>query len=671
MQLVIVESPTKARTLSRFLGKDYEIEASMGHLVDLPKSTLGVDTEKNFKPEWIEVVGKEEIIKNLETQAKKADAVILATDLDREGEAIASHIKDMLRSSEKLKVKNEKFQRIVFHEITREAIEEALKSPRDIDHNLVDAQVARRVLDRLVGYKLSPLLWKKVRRGLSAGRVQSVALRLIVEREREIEKFKKEKYWTIIANLHPVEFELVEINGEKIEQKEALQLYDGEYSYTKTIIDTKEKADEIVTKLNGKPFKVCDILQKEIKRSPYPPFTTSTLQQEASHRLGFTSKRTMILAQKLYEEGFITYHRTDSVAMASQAVFAMRAFIEKEYGKKYVNSSPRMFKTKQKLAQEAHEAIRPTNVSNVTIQQFSNKLGNDYAKLYELIWKRAVATQMSDAVLESTTVLADCEKYRFKANGSVVTFDGFLKLYPQALTEQKLPAYSKGEALEEENLNAIEHETTPPPRYSEASLIHSLEKNGIGRPSTYAPIITTIEVRQYVDPTTASGQRRFVPTPVGVAVNDFLVHNFSDIDDIPFTAQMEDSLDDIAHGKKEWTPIIKDFYSPFEKKLKDVEKAARVKIEVEKSSEICDKCGSPMVVRIGRFGRFLSCSKFPKCDFTKTLIEKTNLKCSKCGGEVIIKKTKKGRRFYGCSNYPKCDFATWRLNQVKARSLAS
>ena len=728
MQLVIVESPTKAKTLGRFLGKEYTIEASMGHVRDLPKSTLGVDIEHDFTPEYVAVKGKEQIVRAIKSKAKTADTIILATDPDREGEAIAHHVREILPISN---TTNKPIKRIVFHEITKEAIEEALKSPRDIDTHLVDAQTARRVLDRLVGYKLSPLLWKKIRRGLSAGRVQSVAVRLIVEREREIEKFRKEQYFTIVALLSkphprgvtsqhpgggrmdssrgfiprdspgvdPVEFELIEINGEKIEIKEKLDLYDGEYTFAKTTIDNKEKADAILAAITSKLFTVADVLQKEMHRSPYPPFTTSTLQQEASRRLGFTSKRTMSLAQKLYEEGLITYHRTDSVHMANQAVFAIRAFIEKEYGKKYVNESPRMYKTKQKLAQEAHECIRPTSVG-LQMSEVRNQTGNDYVKLYELIWRRAVATQMADAVLESTTVYSDViasgneaipaslagrskeiatsptaprndnMTYRFKATGSVVIFDGFLKLYPQALTEQKLPVYSQGETLEAKSVDEIEHETTPPPRYNEASLIATLEEKGIGRPSTYAPIISTIEERRYVEKEDA----RFKPTPIGVAVNDFLVANFADIDDIPFTVQMEDALDEVAHGQREWVAMMAEFYTPFEKKLDKVEGAERVKIAVEETDEKCPTCGSPLVIRTGRFGKFFACSRFPDCKFTKSFAEETNIECPKClaegrkDGKVIVKKTKRGRKFYGCSNYPVCNFAAWKLEDIKKAS---
>lgn len=657
MQLVVVESPTKAKTLSRFLGKDYQIEASMGHIMDLPKSTLGVDLAKNFKPEWIEVVGKEKIIENLKNKAKSADSIILATDPDREGEAIASHIKDMLGAGLH-------FSRIVFHEITKEAVLEALKNPRSIDTNLVDAQIARRILDRLVGYKLSPLLWRKVRRGLSAGRVQSIALRLIVEREREIEKFSRVEFFRIFGQFKGILFELEEKAKEKIETSQSYTLYDGEYKVGKTIIDSQKKADELKTSIKSKKFKVADVLQKEVRRYPSPPFTTSTLQQEGNRRLGFSGKKTMALAQKLYEEGFITYHRTDSLNLAIQAQTAIRNFIKNEFGDKFLPAEPRFYKSKQKLAQEAHEAIRPTNVSRRLGDQDIKILGRDFEKLYELVWRRAVASQMQEAIVESTTIYIDslANEYRFKTTGSVLMFEGFLKVNPQALQDQKLPEFKVGEEVTFEQINSELHETTPPPRYNYASLVATLEEKGIGRPSTYAPIVSTIEERRYIEPDNG----RFIPTTVGVAVNDFLVANFSDIDDIPFTAEMEDNLDHVAHGQKKWEPVIREFYTPFEEKLEKVADAPRVKIEVEKSSEICEKCGQPMVVRIGRFGKFLSCSTFPKCDFKKALIEQTEFTCPKCKGKIIIKKTRRGRRFYGCSNYPKCDFAAWKISDIKA-----
>src|SRR3989344_3425137 len=589
--LVIVESPTKARTIGRFLGKDYEIKASMGHIMDLPKSKLGVN-EKTFEPQYELVSEKRMAISDLKEGSRKAESIIIATDPDREGEAIASHIKQILseKDTKILSKKNKnllisqypnisssKFKRIVFHEITKEAIEEALKNPRDIDQALVDAQTARRVLDRLVGYKISPVLWQKVRRGLSAGRVQSVALRLIVEREREIEKFKKEKYYTITAvmvnpksqitpastseagranNKEETEFELIEINSEKIEIQQALELYDGQYRITKSSLDSEKKAKDVAQELNKKNFVVSDVLKKETRRSPYPPYTTSTLQQDASRRFGFPGRRTMSLAQKLYEEGFITYHRTDSVVIGQNAIFSLRNYIKKEYGDKYLPEKPRFYKTKQKLAQEAHEAIRPTNTSNQQ-SAISSELGRDHGKLYELIWRRALASQMSDAVIESTTVVVvsngqqltsndskissekpEVSSYLFKASGSVLLFDGFLRTTPQALNDNLLPDFKANEKISFREIFKIEHETTPPPRYNDASLVGALEEKGIGRPSTYANIISTIEGRRYIERDPPAGGGRFVPTHVGIAVNDFLVENFSSIDDVPFTALM-------------------------------------------------------------------------------------------------------------------------------------
>lgn len=670
-KLVIVESPTKARTIGKFLGKDYEIKASMGHIMDLPKSKLGVD-EKTLKPQYEVVSEKRMIIADLKDSSKNTDTIILATDPDREGEAIAAHVKELLRKSG-----GKKFQRIVFHEITKEAIDDALKNPREIDEALVDAQTARRVLDRLVGYKISPVLWQKVRRGLSAGRVQSVALRLIVEREREIERFKKEKYWTIHAVFEKkdkqVEFELIEINGEKLETQDTFNLYVDQYKVSKSTIDSLEKAKVLVADLNSKKFTVADILQKEIRRSPYPPYTTSTLQQDASRRLGFPGRRTMSLAQKLYEEGFITYHRTDSVSMAASAVGQFRKFIGSKYGEKYLSPSARVYKTKQKLAQEAHEAIRPTKV-DVAVDIVGKELGRDYARLYDIIWTRAVATQMADAITESTTVFVDGDNnsgdnYRLKANGSVLIFDGFLKINPQVLNDNILPDFVKDEKLSAKNVLEKEHETLPPPRYNEASLIATLEEKGIGRPSTYATIVSTIEGRKYID----RQESRFIPTPVGIAVNDFLVTNFSTIDDIPFTADMEDKLDAIANEKKEWNPMIRSFYKDLSKNLEEVKGADRIKIATEEVDEKCPKCSSPLVIRFGKFGKFLSCSTFPACDFTKPYVEEVGIPCPKDGdkgGQIILRNTKKGRKFYGCSNYPKCDFAAWKLEDIKKEQAA-
>ena len=663
--LVIVESPTKARTIGKFLGGEYEIKASMGHIIDLPKSKLGVALDDKFAPQYEVVADKKKIIAELKKAAKDTDAIILATDPDREGEAIASNIRDVLSANKKLKIKNSKFKRIVFHEITDAAIKEALLSPRDVDVNLVNAQTARRVLDRLVGYQLSPVLWKKIRIGLSAGRVQSVALRLIVEREREIEKFGKEPYFKIHAVFSSmVEFDLIEINGEKIDIIQKLTLYDGEYSFGKTTIDSKEKAEEFLADIKKGRYVVGEVNTRETKRRPYPPFTTSTLQQQAANRLSLPGKRTMSLAQKLYEEGFITYHRTDSVTISEVAIKQIRAFIAKVYGNAYLPQGPRLYFTKQKNAQEAHEAIRPTNVG-LSAAEVSTKLGEQYTKLYNLIWTQAVASQMSDARIESTTVYADSKpdnKYRFKTTGSVLLFDGFLKLAPLALEDKRLPKFTNGEALSLRGARADEHETTPPPRYNDASLIKTLEEKSIGRPSTYASIIATITDRGYIE----RQDRKFVPSVVGLAVNDFLVTNFSTIDDIPFTAQMEDDLDLVASGAKEWQTMMKDFHEPFAKKIKEVEGAERVKIPVEETNEECPLCHEgKLVIRTGRFGKFISCGRFPDCKFTKPFMEETDLLCPKDSGKVIVRKTRKGRKFYGCSNYPKCDFAAWKLEDIK------
>lgn len=707
--LVIVESPTKAKTISKFLGSDYVIKFSMGHVMDLPKSKMGIDIDHDFKPQYEIVADKKPLIAELEKLAKDADQILLATDPDREGEAIASHIAQLLAESRDLpagkagqRAKGKKqdkskplalsslpIKRIVFHEITEEAIKEAVQNPRDVDAHLVDAQTARRVLDRLVGYELSPMLWKKVRRGLSAGRVQSVALRLIVEREREIEKFGKEPYFTIEATFsrpHPdplikgegtrgVEFELVEIDGEKIEISQKLDLYDGDYTFGKTTIDTKEKAEQILADCKQQNFVVSDVITKQSKRSPYPPFTTSTLQQQAAVRLGLPGKRTMSLAQKLYEEGFITYHRTDSVTISQSAIKQIRSYVSKTFGEKYLPEKERIYSTKQKNAQEAHEGIRPTQVAR-SKEVVKEELGEAYAKLYELIWQRTVASQMSDAQIESTSVLVDSIRphpdpllkgegtplYRFKTNGSVLLFEGFLKVTPQALDDRKLPVFVQGEKLALESIRDEPHETTPPPRYNDASLIKTLEEKSIGRPSTYASIISTLSDRGYLERV----ERRFEPTSVGMAVNDFLVKNFSSIDDIPFTAQMEEELDSIAEGKLEWSTMMNDFYTPFAKEMEKAGKADRVKIEVETTDELCPECKQGnLVVRTGKFGKFLSCERFPECHFTKPFVEETNVLCPKDGGKVIIKKTRKGRKFFGCSNYPNCDFAAWKLEDIK------
>lgn len=674
--LVIVESPTKAKTIGKYLGSDYTIKFSMGHVMDLPKSKLGVDVDHDFTPQLQMVDDKKIIVSELQKLSKKADVVILATDPDREGEAIAANIKELLKE----KGNSGKFKRIVFHEITKEAIQEAIKHPRSVDENLVDAQTARRVLDRLVGYQISPILWQKVRRGLSAGRVQSVALRLIVEREREIEKFSKEPYYTIHAKFEKpkasdVIFDLVLINDKKIEETRTFHLYDGDYKISKTTITKEEIAKELLSDIEKEPFVISDVNKREIRRSPFPPHTTSALQQDAARRFGYPGKRTMSLAQKLYEEGFITYHRTDSVVIATSAITAFRSYIGMTYGDTYVPEKPNIYATKQKAAQEAHEGIRPTDVKR-SVEDVRKELGNDYAKLYDLIWRRSVASQMADALIESTAVVAKSKSkskkgnhYTFRTSGSVLKFDGFLKINPQALQDKKLPEFTVDEELKPEEVKAEPHETPSPPRYNDASLIQALEEKEIGRPSTYASIISTLTDRGYVERV----ERRFEPTHVGKAVNDFLVDNFSTVDDIPFTAKMEDDLDEVANGKKQWVKMMREFYSPFSKSINDVKEGAkRVKIETESTDEECPQCHEAnLVIRTGRFGKFLSCARFPDCKFTKPFVEKTKLKCPKDDGDVIIKKTRKGRKFYGCSNYPNCDFAAWKLEDIRGVSKRS
>ncbi|MBI3384600.1 type I DNA topoisomerase [Candidatus Gottesmanbacteria bacterium] len=696
MQLVIVESPTKAKTLAKYLGSDYKIMASMGHLRDLPKDRLGIDVNHDFIPHYQVPSDHKKIASELKEEVKKASLVILATDPDREGEAIAWHIAEILKiDGRKWKVEKT-VSRITFHEITENAIKEALKNPGTINLPLVDAQQARRVLDRLVGYKLSPLLWSKVRRGLSAGRVQSVALRIIVEREREIEKFKKEEYWSIVLKItsplpsskgegtnEVVDFELISKDGIKYETSESFKLYDGQYTVGKTTILTKDQADVIISDIKNHIVYISDIEKKATKRYPLPPFTTSTLQQEAGRKLGFSAKKTMQIAQRLYENGFISYHRTDSVNLAMEAISKARDFIAADFGKEYVPNEPRIYSTKQKLAQEAHEAIRPTKleIGNWKLE-IGTMMGRDEGRLYELIWKRFVACQMKEAEIERTTVWAKTAKnvsdlsnlgdlgYLFKTSGSIITFPGFLKVYPEALEETRLPASPAGgpvlekeQKLPTEEIISLQHFTEPAPRYSEASLIATLEERGIGRPSTYAPTLSVIQERHYVEKEDLpDGKRgkRLKPTALGIAVNDFLVSNFSQIDDMPFTAQMEDQLDEIASGQKQWVPVIRDFFTPFSENLQKIYKTAeRVKIEVEQTDEKCPTCGAPLVVRIGRFGKFLACSKFPECKFTKNLTISTGLKCPEDQGDVIIRRTKRGKTFYGCSNYPNCRWASW------------
>lgn len=660
--LIIVESPTKSRTISRFLGSDFVVESSYGHIRDLPRSKLGVDVEKNFEPHYVIPRKAAPNVKKLKEEARAAEKIILATDEDREGEAIAWHLVSALGLEDK---PGDKIERIVFHEITKKAIEDALKTPRDIDMKRVDAQQARRILDRLVGYKLSPFLWKKVYRGLSAGRVQSVAVRLIVEREREIQNFKPEEYHTISAKLRKLE-----ITNDKLQitnEFEALLTKINNKALDKFGIKDKEAADKIRSELEDADWTVESVEKKAVSKNPLPPFTTSTLQQESFRRLGFSAKQTMVLAQQLYEGvelgegpvGLITYMRTDSVNLSEDSLAEAREFIKKEAGEKYTLPSPRRFKTKSKGAQEAHEAIRPTDPWRMP-ESIKNFLDRRQFKLYDLIWRRFVATQMQPAIFDATSVDVGAKNYTFRATGQAMKFDGFLKIYPIKLAEVTIPELTPQEKLELQELKPLQHFTEPPPRYNEASLVKILEKYGIGRPSTYAPTISTIQDRGYVE----RFERRYLkPTETGFVVNDMLVEHFPEIVDVQFTAKMEEELDEIAEGKMEWQPVIREFYEPFAKHLAEkYEEVEKHKVE-EATEEVCEKCGRPMVIKLGRFGKFLACSGFPECKNAKAIKvepEKIDMKCPKCGeGDIVIRRTRRGRIFFGCSRYPECDYASW------------
>lgn len=647
-KLIIVESPTKAKTISSFVPKDFKVLSSYGHIRDLPKSTLGIEIEKNFEPKYVIPTAARKKVNTLKKEAAEVDEVILATDEDREGEAIAWHLKEALDLN--------KAERIVFHEITKKAIDQALNKPRSIDLKLVDAQQARRILDRLVGYKLSPFLWKKLYRGLSAGRVQSVAVRLIVEREREIQNFKPEEYWTISAFLKKLEgseeFEavLAKKNGEPLD---------------KFFIKNHEEGEKILKELEEKDWIVETVEKKEILKNAPSPFTTSTLQQEAFRRLGFTAKQTMLLAQQLYEGielgegpvGLITYMRTDSLNVSEEALLNAKDFLQNEFGEKYSLPAPRRFKTKTKGAQEAHEAIRPTDPSR-TPDSIKNFLQKRPLRLYDLIWRRFMASQMPQAVFNSVSADIKAGNYTFRATGQTIKFDGYLKIYPSKITENVLPEISPKEKLLLQKLSPLQHFTEPPPRYTEASLVKILEKNGIGRPSTYAPIISTIQERRYVQ---RDEKKRLTPSEVGFLVNDMLVENFPEIVDVQFTAKMEEELDEIASGEARWKNVIKNFYDPFEKHLAEKYESVEKQDFEEKTDEICEKCGKPMVIKRGRFGRFIACSGFPECKNTKALKPASlDMKCPKCHeGDLVFRRTKRGRTFYGCSRWPECDFASW------------
>jgi len=643
MKLIIVESPTKAKTLGKFLGDGVSVEATMGHIKDLPKSKISVDVEKNFEPDYLLVEAKLKNIIEVKKQAIKADEIYLATDPDREGEAIAQHIFEYLSEDGKKNIDKNKIKRIVFHEITKSAVENALSDQRKVNRNLVNAQIGRRVLDRLVGYKLSPMLWKKVRRGLSAGRVQSVAVRLIVEKEAEIKAFKPDEYWEIVCRVKKEkEFD---IQLSKVDDKGA-------------IVKDKKTADKIVSGLESAKYAVSRVASKEVRKNPYPPYTTSTLTQAASIYFGWSAKRTMTIAQKLYEKGYITYHRTDSFNVSKSAVTSARTFIEGEYGKDYLPDTPRAYKTKSKSAQEAHEAIRPTKIKRIPADVDHQK---DAKKLYELIWNRFIASQMNQSVYDQTSIDVKASNYLLKASGSVMKFDGWRRVFKQRNKKEEvlLPKLTEGDALSLIKVNPLQKFTLPPARFNEASLIKTLEKLGIGRPSTYAPIISTIQDRQYVE----KKEKRFYTTPVGVAVTGFLLSNFPTVLDYQFTAEMENDLDRVAKGKREWREMMAEFYKPFDKKLISVEKnAKRVKIETEKLGKKCPDCkDGELVIRVGRFGKFVSCSKFPDCKHTDKYEERIGMKCPDCKkGHVIVKLTRRRRKFFGCSTYPKCKFASWK-----------
>ena len=657
-RLIIVESPAKANTIKKFLGGSTKVVASMGHIRDLPKSKLGVDVEHNFEPEYINIRGKGDLIKSLKKEAKNAKKVYLATDPDREGEAIAWHLAHILEIDEDSKC------RVTFNEITKTAVQNAIKTPRTIDKNLIDAQQARRVLDRIVGYKMSPVLWKKVRKGLSAGRVQSVAVKLIVDRENEIENFIPEEYWNIYANL---------------KKENSKSTFEARYYGTngkKQELHSKEEVDKILKEIENEKFIISEIKKSQRKRTPAPPFTTSTMQQEASRKIGFTLKKTMSVAQMLYEGvkvgergtvGLITYMRTDSTRISDEARAAAKEQIEEIYGKEYYEN--RFYKTKE-AAQDAHEAIRPTYI-NLRPDDIKEHLTNDQYKLYKLIYNRFLASQMSSAIFDTVSVGIDVNKHNFKANGQTLKFKGFMVLYVENKDEEShkedeesleenntnIPELDQGEEVKKEKINSKQSFTEPPARYTEASLVKALEEKGIGRPSTYSPTITTIIERRYVEKI----QKQLKPTDLGIAVNKLLTENFKDVVNVEFTAKMENEFDRISEGEEQWKKVIADFYGPFEQVVEQVEKELEhVKLEEEVSDVPCDKCGRMMVIKYGRYGKFLACPGYPECKNAKPLIETIEEPCPKCGGKIQIRKTKKKRNYYICENNPKsCDYISW------------
>lgn len=648
--LVIVESPAKAKTIERYLGKKYKVKASIGHVRDLPRSQMGIDTENNYEPRYITIRGKGPVLQDLKSAAKKAKKIYLAADPDREGEAIAWHL------AQALNIDIESDCRVVFNEITKDAIKESFKHPRPIDIDLVDAQQARRILDRLVGYNISPLLWKKVKKGLSAGRVQSVALRLIIDRENEIENFQPEEYWTIEGNFQ---------KGKKPFDA----LFYGN-AKEKIKLKNKEEVEAILAKLNGEDFEIIKVVKRERKRNPSPAFTTSSLQQEAARKLNFRARKTMMLAQQLYEGidvgkegtvGLITYMRTDSTRISETAKKEAFQYIDQTYGNEYTTPINQQAKKSEK-AQDAHEAIRPTSTMRHP-DQLKTVLSRDQLRLYRLIWDRFVASQMAPAILDTVTADLQNGDVIFRASGSNVKFPGFMKLYIEGSDDQKeekdklLPPLEKGDVVKSLEINPKQHFTQPPPRFSEARLVKTLEELGIGRPSTYAPTLDTIQKRGYV----TLEAKRFVPTELGEIVHSLVLEFFPDIINIEFTAQMEKDLDSIEDGDVKWKKIIDDFFRKFEKDLQHAEIAMeKVEIKDEPAGEDCEVCGSPMVFKLGRYGKFMACSNFPDCRNTKAIVKEIGVKCPKCKeGEIVERKSKTKRIFYGCNRYPDCDFVSW------------
>lgn len=650
--LVIVESPAKAKTIERYLGRKYKVKASMGHIRDLPKSQMGVDIEHEFEPKYITIRGKGPVLKELKQAAKKAKKVYLAADPDREGEAIAWHL------AHSLNVDVNSDCRVVFNEITKDAIKESFKHPRSINMDLVDAQQARRILDRLVGYNISPLLWKKVKKGLSAGRVQSVAVRLIIDREKEIEDFEPEEYWSI--------------KGEFLKGKEVFEANFYGVDGKKKDLKTDKEVKEVTKRMKGNQFKIKEVKKKERKRNPAAPFTTSSLQQEAARKLNYRAKKTMMLAQQLYEGidlgkkegtvGLITYMRTDSTRISETAQTEVKGYIEEKYGSEFVGGGSAKKQKSKSNAQDAHEAIRPTSTSR-SPDRLKSILSRDQLRLYRLIWERFVASQMASAILDTMTVDLENEGVLFRANGSKVKFPGFMKVYIEGNDDNKkeedrlLPELIEGEDVVKKDIEPKQHFTQPPPRYTEARLVRTLEELGIGRPSTFAPTLDTIQRRGYV----ALDNKRFIPTELGLIVLELIMEFFPEILDVDFTVKMENDLDGVEEGQENWVKIIDDFYQGFASRLEKAEKEMReVEIKDEPAGEDCEKCNHEMVYKMGRYGKFMACSNFPECRNTKPIIKKIGVECPSCDkGEIIERKSKKKRIFYGCDQYPECEFISW------------